>query len=74
MKRSKGTPIIGCVTTEIPTWGYHQLIFLPPSRLPIMVPSGGNEERPLDLVEPKWTINLREIKEVLEKDFKHHLS
>jgi len=68
MKRSKGAPIIGCVITEIPTWGYHQLVVFTPSIIPIMVLNGGNGEQPLNL-DPKWTINPREIKRCIGKIF-----
>jgi hypothetical protein len=66
IRRSKGAPIIRCVTTKIPTWGYHQLVIFTPSRIPIMVPSGGNGEWPPDL-DAKWTINHREMKRGIGK-------
>jgi hypothetical protein len=68
MRRSKGAPLIGYVITKIPTWGYHQLVIFTPSRIPIMVPNGGNGEQPLDL-NPKWTISPKEIKRSIGKIF-----
>jgi N-methylhydantoinase B/oxoprolinase/acetone carboxylase alpha subunit len=43
MKRLGNAHIIGCITTKIPTWDYHQLIVYAYSRVHVIVVGGGNK-------------------------------
>jgi hypothetical protein len=42
MKRLGSAHIIGCITTKIPTWDYHQLVVYAHSRVHVIVVGGGN--------------------------------